>query len=115
MITAQERILGAIENELLQLGYECAIQKVYGNVGTVYIYLPRVSTTSVNTIAVASINFDFQDGTYKLSLTVSGKKIPSQPGRADYFEFYQRYDQHSAFWSALEMNLPKLPTERQAA
>lgn len=97
MKSIQQRTLEQIEQRLTKAGYELAQKATWGNVGTVHIFSDASATTPVG-----SIGYDFQDGSYKLALTWRGKKIPSQEGRADYFDFYQRYDEPSRFWPVLE-------------
>lgn len=103
MQSAQSRILSIIEAAVTTKGYEVAQSAAYANTGAIRIYKPA------SHIEFANIGYDFQDGTYTLRLTVQGSKIPSQPGRPDYFDFYQSYGDESRFWSTLESRLPNLP------
>jgi hypothetical protein len=108
MQSAQSRILEMIEQRIVAKGYEVASSFNYSNLGTVRIYRPGTP------IECGSITFDFQDATYSLSICFAGRRIPSQPGREDYFTFYQSYSAQTRFWDALDANLPKLSRGERA-
>lgn len=97
MKTAQQRIIEQIENAIgADFGLSCAQVSAYSNTGSILIYSNEDATT-----AFGSVAYDFQSSTYKLSITLRGRKIASQIGRADYFDFYQEYEQATRFWDAL--------------
>ena len=99
--TVSERIIGKIKQKLESRGYEIALKSTWANVGRIFIYR-NVDIAR----AYAEISYDFQAETYTLTLTVNNKRIPSQIGRDDYFEFYQKYSEGSEFWNALRDYLP---------
>ena len=99
--TVSERIIRKIQEKLESRGYEIALKSTFVNMGRLYIYTPKDTVK-----AFAEIGYDFQAENYTLTLTVNGKKISSQPGRSDYFDFYQAYFDESLFWDKLRINLP---------
>lgn len=96
MQTMQDRILNLIEKQLADRGYASAVNFSLSNVGDVYIF-----ASPEHTLPIGQINFDFQDYGYKVDLTVKDQRIPSQIGRADYFDFYQKYSEPTRFWEVL--------------
>jgi hypothetical protein len=99
MQSAQQRILDAIERLANDHGIECAKSSDFANTGQVHLYQPG------QTAAFGSVGFNFQTASYTLNLTVNGRKVPSQPGRSDYFDFYQSYQAPSAFWDTLKREM----------
>lgn len=59
---------------------------------------------------VAVLGYDFQKDDMRFTLTVLGRKIPSQPGRSDYFDFWmsfneEGYKQYKEFRQILKREL----------
>lgn len=103
MQTFQDRVLKRIADSLTYYGLEPSISFDWANTGLVYGHNPNAITP------VVTIGFDFQPASYKLTITVGSRKIPSQLGRPDYFDFY--YPEASAktrFWNCLEAELKQL-------
>lgn len=69
------------------LGLEVIDRPQWANNGSLSIQFPDEIGE------LASVGYDFQDtwGTMTFTLTVKGKRLPSQPGRPDYFDFYIQY------------------------
>ncbi len=99
MKSFQQRTLESIERMAEDFGLECTQSASYGNAGQVNLHIPD------SHVPLGFIAYDFQSSTYKLSITINGRKIPSQVGRADYFDFYQDNDKPTRFWHALEHEL----------
>ena len=66
-------------------------------------------------VNIGEVGFGFQPGTMNFTLTfndgVAMREIPSQPGRADYFDFYMKHSDIAAyvvFFNALTAQLTKL-------
>lgn len=96
MKTLQQRTLEKIEDVVGRYGCECTLSANYSNTGQVNIHKPG------NPMACASITYDFQPSTHTLSLTAGHTKIPSQPGREGYYDFYQDNVGDTRFWQALD-------------
>ena len=87
MRTMQQKYLGRIESIAKLQGLE-AIQVVdYGNTGTIHIQDEKSIESMVE------VRYNFQSKNVTFSLTVNGVKIPSQPGRDDYFDYYMQYSE----------------------
>lgn len=104
METQQQRILRILRAKLEGLGYVLAQQSTFANRGTVFIYIGDEAT-----IPHGEIRYDFQSSNYTMTITVAGRKIPSQPGRNDYFDWYQAYTEPTTFWDAININFIKRP------
>ena len=91
MQTMQTKILKTISNIVSGYGLEAVQVADYGNCGTVYVQ-PEDDVNSLG-----EIGYNFQSGTMKFTLTFGGVKIPSQPGRDDYFDFYMDYSDTPAW------------------
>lgn len=98
MITVQERLLGRVEEILNELGYEIVAAKNFSNCGTLLVYENEEATA-----AIGEIGFDFQNDTYTFRIARNGKLVPSQRGRSDYYDFHQRYTDHTEFWQKLRL------------
>lgn len=82
------------------------------------IIIPNFSNTGKLSIQykdkvgeLASINYDFQRDTMTFSIVVGGKKIPSQLGRSDYFDFYMNHNEisdYERFKNSMIINLKGL-------
>lgn len=109
MTSIQDRILAQLEARITGAGLEPTIRYNFANCGMVYLHRKGEMTP------FASVRFNFQDGTYTLSIKWNGAPVPSQPGRNDYFDFYQPYDQPSRFWGAFDALLgTEKPAKRSA-
>lgn len=104
MKSFQSRVLDKLEAEVAKFGLETSIQSDWGNTGTVLIHQPGSITPA------ALIRYDFQSSSYKLTITVGGRRVPSQFGRYDYFDFYHGDLQATTrFWPCLYEELAALP------
>lgn len=102
MQSFQARVLSKIAETAEAHGAEVSQSSDYSNTG-------RVNLHRRGAIAPAIvIDYDFQGSTYKLALTSQGVRIPSQPGRAGYFDFYQNNATHSRFWECLDAELARV-------
>lgn len=99
MKTFQQRTLDEIEHICEQYGCECTLSQNYGNTGQVNIHFRE------NPMPCASVTYNFQPGSYTLSMAAGLTRIPSQPGRADYYDFYQENVGQTRFWEALRKML----------
>jgi hypothetical protein len=100
MLTFQDFTLKRIEQTLWERKYVCTLSLSASNVGVVNVHYFNQHEP------FARITYDFQPDTYTLTLTVSGREVTSQPGRGDYFKFYQRVTENTRFWEALDEALP---------
>ena len=99
----QDRVLNKIDNFLKSAGLETSIAYDWSNTGNVYGHRAGWVRPKV------TIGFNFQPETYTLTLTVRERRIPSQVGRAEYFDFYhQKATDKSRFWVCLDEELKKL-------
>jgi hypothetical protein len=101
----QEKVLDDLAALIIQYGFEPIKQASYGNVGFISVQLPN------EVGSLASVNYNFQTGTMNFSVTVDKRKVPSQPGRADYFDFYMDHDaraEYRNFRAVLEAELQAL-------
>ncbi len=99
MKSFQERTLERIESAAKQHGVECSASHDWANTGRVNLHEKNAAG------AFGFVRYDFQTSNYKLALHIHGRQIPSQPGRADYFDFYQNNDGMTLFWDVFNREL----------
>lgn len=109
MKSAQAHILGMVEERIEKRNLVAIQAAAFSNTGSILIY------RQLGKQALGSIHYDFQADAYKLSITVAGRRIPSQIGRAGYFDFYQKYDEPTRFWDALAEALAEMVKAPSAA
>jgi hypothetical protein len=93
MITFQSKVLRDITSVIEAAGFQCIDVPNYSNGGKLSIQLE-------NKIGeLGSVSYHIEFNTMTFSITLGGKKIPSQPGRADYFSFYMSHTSVSKYYS----------------
>ena len=85
--------------------FTCSQSSDWSNVGTINIHQPN------NITPIGQVYYNFQPGTYTLSMRMRSRTVLSQPGRADYYDFHFKNDKASTFWDAFGHELTKLATE----
>lgn len=91
MRSMQTKVLAKFQEIITQHGFEPVQRAQFANTGLVSV--EREDTLG----SLMQVRYDFQDTTATFSMKVGEKKIPSQPGRLDYFDFYIRYDRPQEF------------------
>lgn len=102
MQSTQKRVLDLITHALDERKVTHTISYNYSNTGNIYLY-PEQSAP----VAFGKIHFDFQPSYYTVSIEVDGVGIPSQAGRAGYFDFMQDYTKATLFWQVLARELER--------
>jgi hypothetical protein len=98
--TTQKRILDMIAHALDERKITHTISYSHSNTGSIYLYAEQVAP-----VAFGKIRFNFQSCSFTMSIEIDGVGIPSQAGRADYFDFLQAYDEPTLFWRVLAREL----------
>lgn len=99
----QQRVIDAIERRLHDYGLDTSIQAHWGNTGTIYGHLKGEIEPAIQ------VGYNFQHGSYNLTLTVGDIRIPSQVGRYDYFDFYHDpVTARTRFWGCLDDELAEI-------
>jgi hypothetical protein len=92
MQSFQSRLLAKIAAQAEAHGAEVSQSSDFSNVGRVNLHQHGEIVPAI------VVGFDVQPSTYKLTLTVRGERVPSQVGRAGYFDFFQAIANESRFW-----------------
>jgi len=89
----QHKVLANLKSLIESTGLEALDRPQWANTGSLSIQHPEEIEE------LASIRYDFQDtwGTMTFTITVGGQRLPSQPGRSDYFDFYIDYTDAEGF------------------
>ena len=90
MRTMQQKYLKRVETLAEDNGYEAVQVADYGNTGTIYIQQENSVSSD------AEVYYNFQSGTVTFTITIRGIKMPSQPPREGYFDFYMNYSDNNA-------------------
>jgi hypothetical protein len=104
----QKKVLNNIKALIEARGLEALDCPNFSNTGHISIQHPA------EVGELAKVGYNFQNDRYTLTITVLGERIPSQPGRADYFDFYLMFtdaDGYKRFRSVLDMELTKIPAQ----
>lgn len=102
MQSFQARVLAKIAELAEARGAEVSQSPEYLNTGTINLHGAGVIAPAI------VVGYDFQTATYTLTLTTGGQRIPSQLGRAGYFDFHQGNAYPTRFWEALAAELDKV-------
>ncbi|KJS04716.1 MAG: hypothetical protein VR73_13700 [Gammaproteobacteria bacterium BRH_c0] len=89
----QHKVLANLKALIESTGLEALDRPHWANTGSLSIQHPEEIQE------LASVGYDFQDtwGTMTFSITVKGQRLPSQPGRSDYFDFRINYTDGEGF------------------
>jgi hypothetical protein len=108
MASIQDKITNDICNTFEKYGFDPVTVKSCSNVG--YWSIQRPDSLD----EYGRVNFDFQ-GSYNIfRITIGDRKIESQPGRADYFDFHiktSENDRYQNFKKVLDAELFELNYE----
>jgi hypothetical protein len=91
MRTGQDKILTDLATLVHSFGYEPVCRPNFANTGVIAVQHPDVVEE------YAQIEYDFQPDTMMFRLTVQGTRVPSQPPRPDYFDFYMPVTNTAAY------------------
>ena len=91
MRNMQSKVLAKFSEVIEARGFEPVQKAQFANMGIISVEHPDKLGS------IMQVRYEFQDTSATFSMSVGTKKIPSQPGRADYFDFYIRYDQPAQF------------------
>jgi len=106
----QSRTLDAIAAKIETYSLEVSEAHAWGNIGNLFVHRKGVVTP------VMTIHYNFQSHAYTLSITVGTRKVPSQVGRSDYFDFHHDpVTSSTRFWECLESELGKLAQEHRSS
>lgn len=103
MQSLEEKILAQLEAAIEDYGFQPLL---VGGSGDGHI---SIQSEAIGEHASVYYRIDSEYVTFRL--TFLGKKIPSQPGRNDYFDFYLKHteiDKIAHFFGCLEQNLERL-------
>lgn len=89
----QVKIIELLRKEIIDAGFEALLVPNFSNTG--YISIEKEGEFG----AFGRITYDFQRDNFNLVLEWNGVKIPSQPGRAGYFDWYFQSRDERAMWS----------------
>jgi hypothetical protein len=78
----QDRMIQSITAKIEAAGFEVSTQADWGNTGSIYAHREGVI------VPVITVGYNFQSGSYTLTLTAGDRRVPSQIGREGYFDFY---------------------------
>lgn len=78
----QDRMIQSITAKIEAAGFEVSTQTDWGNTGSIYAHCKGEVTP------IIMVGYNFQSGSYTLTLTAGDRRVPSQIGREDYFDFY---------------------------
>lgn len=109
MQSFQARVLSKIAETAEAHGAEVSQSADYANTGSVNLHIAGMIAPAI------VIGYDFQTSTYTMRITSRGVRIPSQIGRADYFDFHQNNASPSRFWECLDAELARVFGKRKPA
>ena len=108
MLSIQEKITADIKKKFNHYGFEPVTVKNVSNIGYWSIQRPD------DLHEYGRVGFDFQGSYNNFTITINGRKIESQPGRGDYFQFLIKTsdnDEYRRFTAILDEELFELTYE----
>lgn len=104
----QKKMISIIMDQIEKRGFQATTNYRFSNMGTIGV------STAESVKNFIEVSFHFNDEYFILSLSKDGKKIPSQRGRDDYFDYmihYNKGDMFDRFRQRFDVELVALAKE----